>query len=84
FNQYRFLKQTMPLFDYRCSSCNHSFSELKRIAEKDNTTICPECKSESTKRLITSFAVGSSGNTSHGPADCANAATCPSAASGFG
>ncbi len=72
----------MPLFDYRCLSCNNTFSELRRISEKDDKISCPQCKNESTKRLLTSFSVGSSTSTS--PAQCANAATCPSAVNGFG
>ncbi|MCP4751072.1 MAG: zinc ribbon domain-containing protein [Proteobacteria bacterium] len=73
----------MPLFDYQCTSCNHIFSELRRGSEKDLSIACPECNTENAKRRITGFAVGSS-STSSPANECASAATCPAASSGFG
>lgn len=40
----------MPLYDYQCNSCNHLFTEIKSIAERDKAE-CPLCKAEA-KKLI--------------------------------
>lgn len=38
----------MPLYEYRCSSCSHSF-EVKRVFGDTSPAICPECQGESQK-----------------------------------
>jgi putative FmdB family regulatory protein len=36
----------MPTYDYICSSCQHKFEEILKIAEKEipNQSPCPNCK----------------------------------------
>jgi putative FmdB family regulatory protein len=38
----------MPLYEYRCKSCQHVFTELAKFEDKIK---CPECK-KSTEKLI--------------------------------
>lgn len=37
----------MPLYDYKCSSCNYTFELNRRISERDenDALACPECQS---------------------------------------
>jgi putative FmdB family regulatory protein len=53
----------MPIYEFRCSECGCSFTELYRkmtSSEEGSTPACPECGSADTARAVTSFAV-------HGP-----------------
>ena len=36
----------MPTYDYKCSSCEHIWSEFKKIADRDEpvSSECPNCK----------------------------------------
>jgi putative FmdB family regulatory protein len=35
----------MPLYEYRCRSCNHQF-EIQQSFSDDALTVCPECQGE--------------------------------------
>lgn len=35
----------MPTYDYRCSSCGHTF-ELRQAFDADPVTVCPKCHQE--------------------------------------
>lgn len=35
----------MPLYEYRCRSCNHQF-EVQQSFSDDALTVCPECEGE--------------------------------------
>jgi len=39
----------MPVYDYRCSACGHSFEELVRIGETPN---CPACGASAPEKLL--------------------------------
>ena len=41
----------MPIYDYRCEACGHEFEELRSFSDDDPES-CPECGSESPRRLI--------------------------------
>jgi putative FmdB family regulatory protein len=36
----------MPLYDYRCSKCNHTFEQFQKIDDRNKPTRkpCPKCK----------------------------------------
>ena len=51
----------MPLYEYQCQGCKNQFSALKKIAEKDTPSPCPECQSSETDRLISGFATSGGG-----------------------
>lgn len=48
----------MPLFEYRCTSCQHEFEALVRTGD---TPACPACASTSLEKLLSLFAVDSDG-----------------------
>ena len=52
----------MPLYEYRCSDCNISFTELISFTEKDSQIDCPKCGCFDTKLFLSSFSVRGGGN----------------------
>ena len=48
----------MPIYEYRCTSCDHQFEALIRGAEKPS---CPECSGEDLERQTSLPTVHSSG-----------------------
>jgi putative FmdB family regulatory protein len=51
----------MPLYDFRCRSCEHVFEALVR--PNSPATACPECNGSDLERLLASFAVSSAERT---------------------
>ncbi len=45
----------MPIYEYRCTKCEHRFDELVR-SDRAQKPACPECASKSTERLMSVFA----------------------------
>ena len=41
----------MPIYDYYCDSCDHSFDKLVRLADEDKPTACPKCQSPSKREI---------------------------------
>lgn len=56
----------MPLYEYRCESCGHTFEILRGLREKDEDVICPCCGQKRAERLMSAFssAKGSSSSSS--------------------
>jgi putative FmdB family regulatory protein len=48
----------MPLYEYECNSCGEQFEALVSASNKDEAKQCPECGSESTEKMLSTFAVG--------------------------
>jgi putative FmdB family regulatory protein len=46
----------MPLYEYQCRPCGHSFEALVRGADEPR---CPACSSHDIERLLSSFGVSS-------------------------
>jgi len=51
----------MPLYEYRCTSCEHRFETLQRMGEGAESLRCPECGTPEPSRLFSTFAAGSGG-----------------------
>lgn len=51
----------MPIYEYKCQRCGASFELLRRFSDADRDLICPECRSEEVKRLVSSFATSGCG-----------------------
>jgi len=51
----------MPTYDFQCSRCNHKFSVLTSIAEKDKV-VCPKCRSKEVRQLFTGCGVNLGGS----------------------
>ncbi|MBU0983050.1 MAG: zinc ribbon domain-containing protein [candidate division Zixibacteria bacterium] len=54
----------MPLFEYRCTECDTKYEELS--SSSDSSVACPNCGSDNTTRLLSTFAA-STGSSSSGP-----------------
>jgi len=57
----------MPLYEYRCDSCQQTFERL--VHSSEDVVECPTCSSREVKRQLSTFAVGASraGETMPGP-----------------
>jgi putative FmdB family regulatory protein len=51
----------MPIYEYRCKSCQQSFETLRGFSQKDELTPCPMCGTPTKTRLLSLTAA-----TSHG------------------
>lgn len=52
----------MPIYDFACSACGHSFERLQKMSDAD-PTVCPDCGKASVSRQLTapSFRLAGSG-----------------------
>ncbi|MFV2074423.1 MAG: zinc ribbon domain-containing protein [Thermoanaerobaculales bacterium] len=64
----------MPIYEYRCKSCEARFSRLQRVGAGADGLRCPECESEKVDRLLSTFASASSSET----VGCPAASSCSS------
>lgn len=48
----------MPMYEYRCQKCGKCFEMLRRMQDDDRGLECPECRSQSIERLLSTFAAG--------------------------
>lgn len=51
----------MPIYEYRCESCDHRLEKLQKMSEGDLVD-CPECKRPALKRLVSASAFRLSGS----------------------
>lgn len=72
----------MPIYEYRCASCDHEFETL--VLRKDEAVACPRCESEQLDKLMSAHAVGAAspdtpcGDTcAPAPAPACGAGACP-------
>ncbi|MFN2567024.1 MAG: zinc ribbon domain-containing protein [Gemmatimonadaceae bacterium] len=50
--------QTVPTYEYRCTSCGESFSRTERISDHpSNRPTCPKCKSDRVEQTFSSVYV---------------------------
>ena len=63
----------MPLYEYQCMKCDKKFEALVSFRNADNSMKCPDCGSEETSRLLSTFAAGKSSNSS---ASCPSSSSC--------
>jgi len=61
----------MPIYEYRCDECGHSFEMIRRVSESDEGLQCPTCKGSKVNRLMSVFSSQSQGSSS-----TANASSC--------
>ncbi|MBP6534744.1 MAG: zinc ribbon domain-containing protein [Arenimonas sp.] len=52
----------MPIYDFACSACGHSFERLQKLSDAD-PSVCPDCGKASVSRQVTapSFRLAGSG-----------------------
>jgi putative FmdB family regulatory protein len=67
----------MPIFEYRCTKCEHIYEEL--VARADSPApACPKCEARVSEKLMSVFA----GHVSSPKTSCASGPTCATAAGG--
>jgi putative FmdB family regulatory protein len=54
----------MPIYEYRCSTCNRKFDILHKSSVKQEEIICPSCGSTNNKKLFSAFSSQVSGGAS--------------------
>ncbi|AEG61521.1 FmdB family zinc ribbon protein [Desulforamulus ruminis] len=52
----------MPIYEFRCQSCNHRFQKLCSLGEKGEKLTCPACQASSPVRVMSGFRVNNPGN----------------------
>jgi putative FmdB family regulatory protein len=65
----------MPLFEYECRACRRQFEYLTRDGKSPN---CPSCQSVNLEKLLSVFAVSTSGSTSRSAPFPASSGACGS------
>jgi len=52
----------MPIYEFKCSKCDHFFEVIVMGSGKDETVVCPECQSAEFERVVSTanFAMGGS------------------------
>ncbi len=58
----------MPVYEYKCCKCGVIFSTFQKIGASEGDTECPECSSNTVKKVFSAFSCSSSGNSSSAPA----------------
>ena len=73
----------MPLYEYECSKCSHSWELIQRMSDAPPKT-CPECRSRKVGKLMsrTSFVLKGSGWYADGYSGKSNESTGGSGGSG--
>jgi len=67
----------MPIFEFRCSKCNHVFEEFVFSSNVDTSKLeCPQCGEKNVQKLMSAF------SSSMGSTGGSRASSCGS--SGFG
>lgn len=51
----------MPNYDFTCQECNHSFTEMVPIAERDEVRKCPSCGKKKVARDVSAVKLSYSG-----------------------
>jgi putative FmdB family regulatory protein len=52
----------MPIYEYHCKSCGHTFQLLQRMGADAKDVTCPACSSHLVDRLLSCFASTTSGS----------------------
>ena len=52
----------MPLYEYQCKKCEKRFETLLSLRELDDPVKCPDCGSEETDKLLSTFSASVGGS----------------------
>ena len=66
----------MPIFEYQCQKCQAIFESLQLSRSTEEDTECPQCGSDRTERIVSTFATGGGGEAFGG-------SSCGPSGSGF-
>ena len=45
----------MPIYEYRCQSCDQVFEAYRAMLDSDAEVVCPNCGSKKAERVVSSF-----------------------------
>lgn len=75
----------MPFYEYKCASCAKVFTLLQKRDAKRSGYDCPDCGSQETERILSTFASAVAGSKSDGcPLPAAARSHCCGAGCGCG
>jgi putative FmdB family regulatory protein len=68
----------MPIYEFSCLTCRHTFDVFGSYASRDERQVCPECEGTNTKVMFSTFAVTGKGEVSAGTTSsgCACGGSC--------
>jgi putative FmdB family regulatory protein len=52
----------MPVYDYRCTSCNSNYDVLHKGKELQENIVCPKCGSKEYKKLMSVSSINMNGS----------------------
>jgi putative FmdB family regulatory protein len=52
---------TVPIYEFSCLTCRHTFEVFGSYASREQRQVCPECEGTSTRAMFSTFAVAGSG-----------------------
>ncbi len=56
----------MPIYEYQCRACGHSFEELRRMRDADEIRECPKCGAKKVERQFSTFSSSGCSSTGSG------------------
>jgi putative FmdB family regulatory protein len=76
----------MPLYEYRCRSCDERFEVLQRVGEGAETAVCPACGGHEIDKQLSTFATAApaTGASAQEFSSCAPGGCCGGGACGLG
>ncbi|HBG92979.1 MAG: hypothetical protein A2X54_01955 [Nitrospirae bacterium GWF2_44_13] len=63
----------MPIYEYNCSKCKKAFSVLQKTGSSEKDTVCPDCGSNTVKKLLSAFSCSVTGAGTFSPSSSARA-----------
>ena len=61
----------MPIFEYTCPNCGHSFEKLVLSPSRQRNLSCPQCGSRDVKKVISLFGSVGQGKSGGASSNCA-------------
>lgn len=68
----------MPIYEFRCEQCNHTFELLSRGQTDEFEMKCPKCQSQNIQRLMSAASFSISGGNSGASQPSLESHTCGS------
>ena len=60
----------MPIYEYKCTKCDHVFEVFQRIGADGSELNCPVCKTPKPEKIFSAFASTGGDSGSSGFANC--------------
>ncbi len=70
----------MPVYEYRCNSCQNRFEQRRGFSHADDPTQCPACRGEEVTRQLSTFVAFSKGGS--GESRSVTGSSCASCSAG--